>query len=371
MKIVFIGDVMLGRFVREKYENNAYDLVSDAVRSYIDNSNYVFANLESPVTNEEESDSLKFAGSEELLEQFRWVDCFSLSNNHINDFGEKGMRDTIDSLNRESIGCNGLFEDVYYPNIIEDGDTRIAIITCTDMLNYEFSGDCKYKTIRVDNPQLGQIIEEYKNKGFFIIVYAHVGSLFCRYPNPLIRDIIYGMVEKGADCIVTAHSHCLGGIDRYKNVPIFYSLGDFLMDGSSFRRRQAGVLRLDIEKNILKNWELQPIVTNNDLSVVFPSEKQKSKILKSFNDVTQCLSKNNDNYQHFYAKQYKKEMFSHSVSTLSFIYKTKGLKFFFKTFLVRSKEIIKMAHRMVFGRRNMRYDSDAVGNHKLSKKDLR
>ena len=46
---------MLGRFVRERYEKNAYNLVSDSVRSYIENSNYVIANLESPVTNEEES----------------------------------------------------------------------------------------------------------------------------------------------------------------------------------------------------------------------------------------------------------------------------------------------------------------------------
>lgn len=370
MNIVFLGDVMLGRFVRERYEKNAYNLVSDSVRSYIENSNYVIANLESPVTNEEESDSLKFAGSEDLLEQFKWVDCFSLSNNHINDFGEKGMRDTIESLNKKEIGYNGLYENVYDPFIIKSDDSQIAIITCTDMLNYEFADNCQYKTIRVDNQQLGLTIEECKKDGFFVIIYAHVGSLFCRYPNPLIREILYGLVEKGADCIVTAHSHCLGGVDRYKDVPIFYSLGDFLMDGSSFRRRQAGVLRLDIEKNVLKNWELQPVVTNNDLSVVFPSEKQKSKILKIFNDVTQRLSKNKDNYQHFYAKQYKKEMFNHSISTLSYIYKTKGLKFFFKTFLVRSKEITKMAHRMVFGRRNMRYDSDAVGNHKLSKKDL-
>lgn len=186
MKIVFIGDVMLGRFVREKYENNAYELVSDSVRSYIEKSNYVIGNLESPITNEEESDSLKFAGSEELLEQFRWVDCFSVSNNHINDFGEKGMRDTIDSLNKNSIGFNGLYENDYIPYIIEDGKSHIAIITCTDMLNYEFSDDCKYKVIRVDNPSLGQIIEKYKKESYFVIVYAHVGSLFCRYPNPLI-----------------------------------------------------------------------------------------------------------------------------------------------------------------------------------------
>lgn len=226
------------------------------------------------------------------------------------------MTDTMCHLKEVSIGYNGLFEKDYFPFIIEEGSNRIAVVTCTDMLNYEFSYNCRYKVLRVDQPLLNEVIKEYKSNDYFVILFAHVGSLFCRYPNPLIHDILYGLIDNGADCIVTAHSHCLGGMDVYKGVPIFYSLGDFLMDGSSFRRRQAGMLQLEIKNNVLKDWVLLPVVTNTDLTVVLPDEKQKKNILKSFNCVTQRILKNKDNYQNFYARQYKKEMFNHSVSTL-------------------------------------------------------
>jgi len=34
--------------------------------------------------------------------------------------------------------------------------------------------------------------------------------------------------ENGADAIVGHHTHCIGGYEIYKDVPIIYSLGNFL-----------------------------------------------------------------------------------------------------------------------------------------------
>ena len=202
------------------------------------------ANLESPISSQSTDDSLKFAANADLLEQFKWVDCFSLSNNHINDFGSQGMKETIEALNSKSIGHNGLFNDKYTPFLIEKNGERIAVITCADMMNYEFSKDCPYKTLRLNQEhEIIKIIHHYKEQDFFIILYAHVGMLFTRFPNPVIRDFVHSMVDVGADCIVTAHPHCLGGYEHYKDKLIVYSLGDFLMDGASFRRRKAGILK--------------------------------------------------------------------------------------------------------------------------------
>lgn len=371
MRITFIGDIMLGRFVREKYEQSPYEIITKQVKAVFDNSDYVIANLESPVTDEEESDSLKFAASAKMLNQLSWIDCFSLSNNHINDFGEQGMKDTIHSLDTRKMGHNGLFENRYTPIKIEKGGNKIAIITCTDMLNYEFADDCIYKTLRVDHPELKKIIKACKSDGFLTLVFAHVGSLFCRYPNPPIREILYGMIGSGADGIITAHSHCLGGMDKYKGVPIFYSLGDFLMDGSSFRRRSACALHLEIENNKLKEWSIIPVKTSIGLQVVLPSEKEGRKMKSGFEQVSANIQKHNDNYTGFYGRAYKKEMLLHSWSTLCFLYKTKGIKGFARVVATRAREINKMADRMIFGRSKMRYDSDAVGKNILSKDKIR
>lgn len=106
MEITFIGDIMLGRFVREKYEEKPYSLVSHDVIEKTEKSDLTIANLESPITNQRSDNSLAFAGDAKLLSELSWINLFSLSNNHINDFGETGILETITYSKSEKKGQN-------------------------------------------------------------------------------------------------------------------------------------------------------------------------------------------------------------------------------------------------------------------------
>ncbi len=350
MKLSFIGDIMLGRFVQEKYHNQNYSLISEDVLSEIRHSDYVIANLESPVTDSVSTNSLAFAGSEDMLSQLEWVDCFSLANNHINDFGEAGMVDTIANLEKHAIKHNGLFKHHYAPLVVEKDGCKIAIVMCTDMLNYEVDAGCKYKVLRADIPEMEATIRKYASDGYFTILFAHCGSLFSRFPNPEIRNLLHSAIDAGAGCVVTAHSHCLGGEWQYKGVPIFWSLGDFLMDGGSYRRRQACFLTLTIENSKLQSWIITPTITNKDLQVVLPTPKERHSILNSFDYVSNKMQKKANSYNSFFKFQYKKEMMAHSMSTLHYLYDTKGFCGFIKMLKVRYYEVLMMLFRMIMGR---------------------
>ena len=372
MRISFIGDIMLGRFVQEQYHTQKYNLISESVLAEIKKSDYVIANLESPITDCESTNSLAFAGSEDMLSELEWINCFSLANNHINDFGENGMSNTIDNLGKHSIKHNGLFSDRYIPHTVEMDDCKIAVVMCTDMLNYEFDSNCKYKVLRLDAPEVNATIKRFASEGFFTILFAHCGSLFSRYPNSQIRDMLHSAIDAGAGCVITAHSHCLGGEWQYKGVPIFWSLGDFLMDGGSYRRRRSCFLTLNVEDNHLKNWEITPTVTNKELQVAYPSVKEKEKMLKSYHSVTRKMSVQYIDYTSFYKTQYKKEMIQHSMSTLKFLYDSKGLLGFLKMLKVRYYAVYRMVHRMVFDRSKMRYDQDGIDpKHLLKAEDIK
>ena len=373
MQISFVGDIMLGRLIQRKYLEQPYRLLSQNVEDKLRNSDYIIANLESPITNMPPADSITFAGNPLLLEQFNWISCFSLSNNHINDFGSIGMNDTLENLAEIGIPSNGLYQLNYTPYLIERGENeKVAIIMCTDMLNYEFDSSCPYHTLRIGTPLLEEIILKYKSLGYFLILYAHVGSLFTRYPNPPIRSLLYSYANKGVDCIVTAHSHCLGGMEYYKGIPIFYSIGDFLMDGSSFRRRQACILEMKIENKVLKDWNITPTYTNFELQTIFPSKQLEKKILKSFDSVSKRLAnKIGNEYVSFYKYQYKKEIVYHSFSTLTFLYKSKGMKGMMRILRIRIWDIFRMIKRILVNRSKMRYDSDALyKKHKLKDNDI-
>lgn len=371
-KISFIGDTMLGRFVAEQYGSKSYDLINTDVISELMKSDVRIANLESPVSSTETEDSLRFAADPKLLEQFKWVDCFSLSNNHINDFGSQGMKETVEALENHGINQNGLYTDEYNPYIINRDNDRIAVITCADMMNYEFADDCPYKTLRVNRPEeIIKTIVEYKQEGCFVILFAHVGMLFTRFPNPVIRDFVHQMVDKGADCIVTAHPHCLGGYEYYKDKLIVYSLGDFLMDGASFRRRRAGILNVSISDGRLEDWGIVPVETDDNLSVKFPNKNIEKKMMNSFNFVSRQILKHSDKYLSFYKKQYKKELLAHSLSTLEFEFKRRGFIGLFKTLFKRIGAVKGMTKRVFTDRSSMSYDSDAVSENNISINDIR
>ena len=98
-----------------------------------------------------------------------------------------------------------------------------------------------------------------------------------RFPNPDIREILHRKIDIGVDIIVTVHPHVLGGMEYYKGKPIFYSIGDFVMDGNSYRRRRAAVLNIEIEDSLFKGYEITPTIINEDFETVLPSNRIKKK----------------------------------------------------------------------------------------------
>lgn len=360
MKIVFVGDIMLGRLISDKYNHQPYQLVSDRVIYDIKKGDLVIANLESPIIKSdlEVKDHMCFCGRPHFLKQFQWVNLFSIANNHINDFGDTGIRETIENLEQEGFSYNGIYRNNYKPYLIEN--EKIAIITLTDLMNHEINKDSEYHLLRMDSPLVINLIREYKESGWFVILFAHVGMLFTRFPNPITYDYIHKYIEAGAGLVVTSHSHCMGGVEYYKGVPIVHSLGDFLMDGASFRRRQASYLEVNIDNQEITCLELHPVVTKLDLTVDFPSIEEESKILKSINKVSKLIEKHEADYESFYRKQYNKEIMSHSLSTLHFLYKTKGLLGLIKIILRRFEDVKHILKWSIVDRSKVQSDTEAL-----------
>lgn len=326
MILSFIGDICLGRHIREKYETYSFEFISPSVIEKIKAKNgKVIANLESPLSDVFENQGMRFIGNPVTLEQFKWIDCFSLANNHINDFGEEAITTTILSLNRFDFAYNGIYEEEYKPYLVEDDDSKVAVICCAPRVSEPFAEDCKLHLLLNSDPLLYETINKYKTAGYLVIVYTHMGSMFCSYPNPSVLEATHSLIDAGCDCVFVSHPHCIGGIYKYNGVPVFYSLGDFLMDGASFRRRQAYSVSLDIRNNKIVKWDIIPTITSKDLRVELPKIRLEKRILNNISKVEHNIDNNQRNYNSFYKWQYKKDIIRHSISTLHFLYSTEGL----------------------------------------------
>jgi len=361
-KLTFIGDVMLGRMVGARYAKEPYKIVSDALAKEAKGTDYVIANLESPVVREAvtEGDHLQFKGNPDTLNELGWIDAFSLSNNHINDCEELGMDETVAILEEKGFKHNGLFRDTYEPLLIERGEEKIAIVTVTDMMNIPFADVNKWQTLRVGEPRVMEIIKEWHEKGWFVIVYAHIGILFSRYPNPVSVEYLHSCIDNGADTVVTAHSHCLGCMETYKGIPVFHSLGDFVMDGNSFRRRRSAMLKLEIAGGKVTDWKIIPAEIDTEWATKVPSEKISKKMLTEFRSCSEKLAKHIDGYSNFFKWQYKKEMVQHTLSTLSFLIHTKGFGGMLKMVFMRFEEVGRMFTWLAKDRSKDQRDDDAI-----------
>lgn len=326
MVLSFIGDICLGRHIREKFEESVnWHLVSnDVVDRLKTNNGKIIANLESPVSEKYENKNMQFCGNPDMLEQFKWIDCFSLANNHINDFGEEAIESTIQNLNNYGFAYNGIYKEEYQPYLIEEENCKIAVICCAPRVSVPFSKDSKYHLLLNNDPVLDETIGKYKAADYLVIVYAHMGSMFCSYPNPSVLESTHKLIDAGCDCVFVSHPHCIGGVYKYHDVPVFYSLGDFLMDGASFRRRQAYSVMLDIKNNKIVEWDIIPTITTKDLRVEFPKKRVEKRILNNISKVATKMEKNHINYGRFYKWQYKKDIIRHSMSTMNFLYTTEG-----------------------------------------------
>ena len=250
----------------------------------------------------------------------------------------------------------------------EKGGTKYAIITLTDIINHEIGDDCPWELLRMEDKSLAYI-ENYHNKGFFVILYAHVGMLFTRFPNPVTREFLHKCVDSGADLIVTVHSHCLGGYEKYAGKYIFHSLGDFVMDGSSYRRRQSCLLNVSIADDASVKWEMIPTEINNELQTVLSTRADRSK--KSWGSVAKKIEKHNLHYSDFYSRQYRKEIISHSLSTIKFLIDTRGFLGALKLILKRGEEVNRTMKWASSDRSSVRNDSDALEMKTIFKdKDL-
>jgi len=346
---------MLGREVGGKYFASKEEIVSSDIKQKISFSDYVVANLEAPVSNKTKEDNIMtFIAKPQILSEVDFVDVFSLANNHINDAGIKGIDETIEFLEENNFEPNGFYIDEYEPAILEGNEVNCAVICCTDVLNKDLSELYDKKLLWLDNKVIDKKIKEYKEKGYFIILYVHGGIMFSRYPNPLFRNVLHSKIDIGADLIVTVHPHVIGCDETYKGKKIFYSLGDFIMDGHSERRRSSIILNLNLKNDFSFTYELIPTYINDELKTELAKGKEKEKLLKSWREVSDKLFKYKNNYEGFYKKKFKIEILLHVISTIKYQIKEKSIIDFVKIIFTRAKDFKNMGRWLMKDTSKMR-----------------
>lgn len=225
------------------------------------------------------------------------VDIVSLANNHAYDYGEVSLSDSLDALENAGmpyVGAGRNLEEAKKPVYFISNDIKIAIVSASQIERQD-NPDTKGATensagvFRCWGNQLEDLLEtikEAKANSDFVVVYIHWGTENTdeldwaqTYQAPQIA-------EAGADVIIGGHTHCLQGIVVTKGVPVIYSIGNFWFNSKNL---DAGMVKLTVNKQGLKSFELLPVKTESCFTSLAEGE-EKNRILEYMRGISTNVS---------------------------------------------------------------------------------
>lgn len=242
----FAGDLILAEKPRLAYDKGGIDAIVDqGIRLLFENSDLNVANLECCITDEAVDKADKewtFALPTKYVKAIKesGIKLLTLANNHILDFGTDALINTIKVLDENNIFHIGAGENIREASKIyieEIEGKRYAFIGVSAVIPHETwkanetrAGVANgYDTMTICNRILNLKSKLQIDK---VIVYIHWGRELELYSGEMQQMIGRRLVDAGADLVVGTHAHVVQEIEYYKNVPIVYSLGNFVYGGT-------------------------------------------------------------------------------------------------------------------------------------------
>lgn len=197
------------------------------------------------------------------------ADLAILANNHMFDYGEEALVDTLDILDGIGIaraGAGRNLSEAAAPAYFDVGGMRIAFLAATQVEHSDTpltraATDTLPGVFHCRKPEL--LLEEIrkaKENSDFVTVYIHWGTESTDKLDADQKNLAPLMAEAGADLIIGDHPHVLQPIGYCGNVPVVYSLGNFLFNS---KRRDTCLLEAVVDQDGISSLRFIPAIQAN------------------------------------------------------------------------------------------------------------
>ena len=242
-----------------KVENLDLTIFGDLL-PVIQQSSFAITNLEAPITTSNEKilkvgPNIKTNKNAAVLLKQANFKLVTTANNHILDYGEKGIKDTLsvlESLGISYVGSGKNLHEAGLPFILEQSEMKIGILNFAEN-EFNSAGYSSYGSNPVNPISNYYAIKRLKEQVNFIIVIAHGGREHYQLPTPKLRERYRFYVDSGADLVVGHHTHCVSGYEKWNGKYIFYSLGNFIFDFKERYRKGIWTIGMALHLKISKS----------------------------------------------------------------------------------------------------------------------
>ncbi len=270
------GDVMLGRLVNEKLKKVPFAYSWGNVLPLLLQPDITIINLETTLTESQRAvpKVFNFRSDPKNIQVLKVanIKVVSLANNHIKDFDDEGLRDTITTLDNEDIlhvGAGGNKLEARKSVILTRQGIKIGILGATDneagWTATDTSPGINY--FHVERPEeLLEDIKKLKKHVDIVIISLHWGPNMREHPTEQYIKAAHAMIDAGADIIHGHSAHIFQGIEVYSNKLILYDTGNFVDDyrvDAHLRNDRSFFFVVEVSKGGVQSLQLIPVLIDS------------------------------------------------------------------------------------------------------------
>ncbi|MBW7956496.1 MAG: CapA family protein [Deltaproteobacteria bacterium] len=279
MKVLFVGDVMLGRLVNRELGRRRPEYPWGDTLPVFKGSDARIINLECVISDRGEPWSIThkafhFRTDSKNISVLRaaGIDAVSIANNHSLDYGFGALVDMLDALDAAGIkraGAGRNLEEAASPAFFEVNGKWCALMAFTDNEPEWEAGPespgVYYVPVDVDDSRAEALFERVRDarkKADFLVVSAHWGPNWGYRPRPNHRPFGRKLLEIGAHLVFGHSCHVFQGIEFHHGGALIYSSGNFIDDyavDEAERNDESFIFTTDFDGRV-RSIELRPTV---------------------------------------------------------------------------------------------------------------
>lgn len=268
--IGMVGDMMFGRNIELIGEKYGYEHLFKQIQPYLNHADVMTGNFENAITkrNGHYSKADKFIHLKtkpyiaKVLKKVGFK-TLNLANNHIKDYGQKGLLDTVEVLKSAQIDTVGAGEDIRRASKVSYrtvNGMKIAILGISDVLPRSFGARKDRSGALPAKPDIYlPLVSEAKANADLVLIHVHWGLEYDSGFHPRQKDIGHALIDAGADVVIGHHPHVLEPVEKYKGGVILYSMGNFIFDQGWSRTKESVLAYLKVLHDGKLRLELHPV----------------------------------------------------------------------------------------------------------------
>lgn len=245
MKLLFIGDVMLGRLVNEALKVRPFSFPWGDVLPIMNSADVRICNLECALSDggSPAHKTFTFRSDAKNVEVLKaaGIDVVTLANNHALDYGPEALADTLGILDSAHILQAGAGRDLAEAQALAKvrvKNATVGLLAATDTNEPEWVAEedrpgVWFVPVDVHDARARTFFERVKDMRQavdMLIVSLHWGSNWGYEPETGHREFAHALIDAGADIVFGHSAHICRGTELYEHKPIIYSAGNFIDD---------------------------------------------------------------------------------------------------------------------------------------------